>query len=421
MKKSLKFILPLFICLLFAFSFSACTFIKEDGGSDGSSVSYSTYYTDRVLVDSATLAEDNNVTVGYGDHTTPYDTLQEAANKVKRSSVALKVGNYYGSGVIVDITDDTLAANEVYVITCNHMVMDTGKTMTVYLPDTNFRYAENDNYIFSGTIGLSNQAVTLVGGDLGSDIAVLKLRINNPVVLNGIYKAKMMDKTYSLEYAEKIFSIGNPSGELPGTYSEGAVGYVNRVTGVDGVGDMTLIQISVFSNHGSSGGGLYNQYGELVGITNAGSDAYEGLNFAIPHCVSQNSAEDNGFINIAENLIGSAASLNGHNYGYVSGRRYKIGYTISESSGKVVISALSSGSMAEALGMKVGDIVTKIKILKTGITHDVTDYNALVNMLNGLSIGDKYELTFVRNNTAHTVSLGVYQFYLYNTGYYLTA
>lgn len=71
---------------------------------------------------------------------------------------------------------------------------------------------------------------------------------------------------------EKVFAIGSPRG-LENTFSSGEVSQWR---------DTNLMQISALIDHGSSGGALINEYGEVVGITTGtfadGSQA--NLNYA---------------------------------------------------------------------------------------------------------------------------------------------
>lgn len=71
---------------------------------------------------------------------------------------------------------------------------------------------------------------------------------------------------------EKVYAIGSPRG-LENTFSSGEVSQWR---------DTNLIQINAQIDHGSSGGALINQYGEVVGITSGtfcdGSQA--NLNYA---------------------------------------------------------------------------------------------------------------------------------------------
>ena len=71
---------------------------------------------------------------------------------------------------------------------------------------------------------------------------------------------------------DKVFAIGSPRG-LENTFSSGEVSQWR---------DKNLMQISALIDHGSSGGALINEYGEVVGITSG--TFYEGsqanLNYA---------------------------------------------------------------------------------------------------------------------------------------------
>ena len=74
------------------------------------------------------------------------------------------------------------------------------------------------------------------------------------------------------QVGEKVFAIGSPRG-LENTFSSGEVSQWR---------DTYLMQISALIDHGSSGGALINEYGEVVGITSGsfadGSQA--NLNYA---------------------------------------------------------------------------------------------------------------------------------------------
>ncbi len=77
---------------------------------------------------------------------------------------------------------------------------------------------------------------------------------------------------YKPQIGEKVYAIGSPRG-LENTFSSGEVSQWR---------DKNLMQISALIDHGSSGGALINEYGEVVGITSGtfadGSQA--NLNYA---------------------------------------------------------------------------------------------------------------------------------------------
>ncbi|MCQ2387428.1 MAG: trypsin-like peptidase domain-containing protein, partial [Clostridia bacterium] len=309
-----------------------------------------------------------------GDKT---EDLTEVVKTVKRSSVAIKSTSGNGSGVLVDMGEyGKNDSNEVYIITCHHMIDKKGM-ITVYIPDKNGNY-DNKDYTFGGEIGdkiytdekikyvdvgEADVAVTLVGGDKDSDIAVLQLDLNkcaisgNKLSISDLVLAKLPSKNYKMELGEKVFAVGNPTGTLPGTLSVGNISYLEREDEfISDLGNMNLMQIDVSINPGNSGGGLYNLKGELIAITNAGSTAYTNINYAIPYELSNG----NGYLSIASKLISTKTDTN---YGYVEGRKEKMGFTTSQSFNylldryELTVSAITVGSVAEEVGLKVNDII----------------------------------------------------------------
>lgn len=79
----------------------------------------------------------------------------------------------------------------------------------------------------------------------------------------------------SLEVGERTYAIGAPQG-LELSLSEGLVSGLRRE------GDTTYIQTTAAISKGSSGGGLFDAQGRLVGITTMYLKDGQNLNFAIP-------------------------------------------------------------------------------------------------------------------------------------------
>lgn len=79
-----------------------------------------------------------------------------------------------------------------------------------------------------------------------------------------------------LGIGQKIYTLGNPSG-LERTLSDGLISGLRR----DKNGQLVFIQISAPISKGSSGGGLFDDEGNLIGITTANLDG-QNLNLAIP-------------------------------------------------------------------------------------------------------------------------------------------
>jgi tetratricopeptide (TPR) repeat protein len=78
-----------------------------------------------------------------------------------------------------------------------------------------------------------------------------------------------------LKVGERVYSIGAPEG-LELTISEGLI------SGLREFEEVRLIQTSAAISHGSSGGGLFDARGQLVGVTTFFLKEGQNLNFALP-------------------------------------------------------------------------------------------------------------------------------------------
>ena len=75
-----------------------------------------------------------------------------------------------------------------------------------------------------------------------------------------------------VQVGDKAYAIGSPQG-LENTFSSGEISQLRG---------NNVIQISVPIDHGSSGGALINEYGEVIGVTSGGYDTSgANLNFAV--------------------------------------------------------------------------------------------------------------------------------------------
>jgi serine peptidase DegS len=117
---------------------------------------------------------------------------------------------------------------------------------------------------------------TIVGTDPDTDLAVLRVDLDDPPVMP-------MGRSNELRAGDVVLAIGNPFG-LSQTVTQGIVSATGR--GRLGVTDFEdFIQTDAAINFGNSGGALINTDGELIGINTAvlsqalGTD---GISFAIP-------------------------------------------------------------------------------------------------------------------------------------------
>jgi S1-C subfamily serine protease len=80
-----------------------------------------------------------------------------------------------------------------------------------------------------------------------------------------------------LTVGQRVYALGNPE-NLELTLSEGLISSLRH----DEEGGLKLIQTSAPISHGSSGGGLFDDEGRLIGITTLQSRTGQNLNFAMP-------------------------------------------------------------------------------------------------------------------------------------------
>lgn len=255
-----------------------------------------------------------------------------------------------GSGVII--------SSDGYILTCAHVV-DGASTITV-------------------TIGDKDYTATLVGEDTTSDIAVIKIDAD------GLTPATVGNSD-SLKVGQSVMAVGNPLGELGGTVTDGIISALDREVTVEGK-NMTLLQTSAAVSPGNSGGGLFNEKGELVGIVNAksGGDNVEGIGFAVPI---------NTAMEVAEQLIAN---------GYVSGRPamgiqviaitdLQTAMQAGVSQLGVYVQSVDPGSAAEQAGLQVGDLFVSVDGTAVSTTSDVTA------VLDEHQVGDVIEVQVVRD------------------------
>jgi len=107
-------------------------------------------------------------------------------------------------------------------------------------------------------------------GDEKTDRCVLTIEDGRDVVpVPGVRVAS------DLKVGERVYSVGSPEG-IESTLGEGIISGLHEIAG------MTLLQTTAQISHGSSGGGLFDTRGNLVGITTLKLVRGEALNFAIP-------------------------------------------------------------------------------------------------------------------------------------------
>ena len=264
-----------------------------------------------------------------------------------------------GSGVIFD-------AKNGYIVTNAHVV-DNATEITVTLQDGR------------------DLTATVVGSDVPSDVAVLKVPPENLTQI-------ALGNSASIEQGDFVVAIGNPFG-LQHTVTSGIVSGLGR-SGINPDGYEDFIQTDASINPGNSGGALVNLRGELVGINSAilsRSGGNIGIGFAIP-------------VNMARSIMDQLIK-------YGSVKRGLLGVNIvtltpdtakalslPENSQGVLVSQVTDSSAAAKAGIRPGDVITAIN--GTPIKSNTELRNAI-----GLSrIGETLDVALIRDRKPLHVS-----------------
>ncbi len=259
----------------------------------------------------------------------PAGSVSDIAKRVRPAVVSIEVrlqqGGVTGSGVLIDGAG--------YIVTNWHVVTAEG------------RADENAKITTVFTDG-SRVEAKLVGTDAKTDLAVIKVQVSNPTVLQ-------FGNSDELQVGDSVLAVGSPLG-LSDTVTEGIVSALHRpvVAGGDnGESPITYdaIQTDAAVNQGNSGGPLVDSAGALVGInsairSSAGNTGSVGLGFAIP---------SNDAKRIAEAIIRDGqvkhADL-GANVKSVSAET---------ADGAQVVNVTDGGAAAKA-GIEEGDVIRKV-------------------------------------------------------------
>jgi serine protease Do len=209
---------------------------------------------------------------GAGKEAPPSGAAPEAEEEVyftragERASIK-RHAETYGDAVVRITTPRGLGsgfvihAKEGYVVT-NHHVIDREQKITV-----TFFLKKGKEYE-----KVSKEKVKIIALNQFLDMALLKVEDLGDLKLPQVCLTPQDD----VKVGDPVFAIGNPLG-LERTVSEGILSKKDRE--FEGV---LYLQTTAPINPGNSGGPLFNERGEVIGITNMGYRFAQGLNFAIP-------------------------------------------------------------------------------------------------------------------------------------------
>ncbi len=318
------------------------------------------------MLPSAMAAAGGGITAG--------QIYEQACRQVVGISTEVTYTNIFGmtSSSAVSGSGFILSENG-YILTNSHVIesaYESRRNVKVMLHDGSQYEAE--------IVGVEND---------GSDVAVLKIDASglDPVTLGD---------SDNLQVGDDIYVVGNPLGELEFSMTTGHVSALDRLITTDSNAEpINMFQIDAAVNHGNSGGPVYNDRGELVGVVTAkySDTGVEGLGFAIPA---------NEACSIASDLI---------TQGYVSGKA-SMGVRIDERYNSMYsqyygmpmgayVYSVEPDSAAEEAGILAGDVITRVG------DEPVSSYSELRSAIRQYSAGDTAQIDLYRSGASLTLNV----------------
>ena len=183
----------------------------------------------------------------------PVKATRELVAELGPSIVVVKTPSGLGTGWFVN--------GDGYLITNNHVIArERSITVTMFHKDAQ-RFGKK-----------VYKKVRIIA--LNDDIDLALLKIEEPIEVE--YPQLYLGESSVLQVGDKAFAVGNPLG-LERSTSEGIISKVAR-----SMSGRLYIQTTAPIAPGNSGGPLFNERGEVIGVVNMGYIMLDGLGFAIP-------------------------------------------------------------------------------------------------------------------------------------------
>ncbi len=304
-------------------------------------------------------------TIGWG--------IYENANK--------RLGVSCGSGVIYKIDNDYT-----YVLTNYHVVYNAsagaangGKIASAI---RGYLYGSEEKPYASGVLedgydvySYGDYAIDFeyVGGAVEYDIAIVRAHTSDVIAINENVKAVTLADSYHV--GQTAIAIGNPENEGISA-TEGIISVDNEYINLDIDGNIRSyrsIRIDTAIYEGSSGGGLFNSDGELIGITNAGDNDDQNVNYAIPLEIIKNVVENLLFYydgttpaEVKKVILGITVDTSNSKYVYDESKGY--GQIVET----ITIESVTGNSIFAQLGIQDDDILISLTLngVETKLNRD---------------------------------------------------
>lgn len=419
LQKFLKLFLICFLIIPCMFAFSACSSknavyivsiekTDSDGLKDTYTITYSDGSTSEIVITNGKDGKDGNDAENVGTYemwktavekeefTGSYidflkevfsvsaDISKDVADNCLESVVSIATYNYSqyplttGSGLIYELDENGNA-----LILTNFHVACSGQ----------FPIATYNLYLNSSTFSMFE--ATYVGGSSKYDIAVLK--VTESEILKNSNAKPIKIRNTPVSAGETVVAIGNTK-NYGISVTKGIISVESEFVSMNVggyVANRRLLRHDAYISNGSSGGGLFDSNGNLVGITNGGVDGTL-INYAIPTDILTAVVD-----NILENCLDTANT---------SVLACKTGLSISTMENHPIIKGFAQGELLSNGILQLDDKLTSVTIIPqegNSKTYTITNYHNFDECLLQSRIGDTIVISAKRGETTVTDSIVV--------------
>jgi serine protease Do len=263
-----------------------------------------------------------------------------------------------GSGFVIDNKGD--------IVTANHVI--------AHGSDIHVKFSDG-----------TTEPAKIVGADPETDIAVLNVKPHEGMVVTrwGVSK--------SIEPGDWVVAIGSPFG-LGGTVTVGVLSARSRNPMTGQIGG--LLQTDASINKGNSGGPLFDEAGEVIGVNTAivsPSGGNIGIGFAVPSDTAHR---------VADELIANGKVARG----YIGAQIQDVTDKIAEALGMkkatgALVDSVTKGGPADDAGIKPGDVITSVG------SEPIDGSQDLVRTIANSKPGDTADIKLARAGDEKSVSV----------------
>ncbi|MDE7162499.1 MAG: S1C family serine protease [Clostridia bacterium] len=319
----------------------------------------------------------------------------------RESYMSSKPSMYCGSAVIYKMESDYT-----YILTNYHVVYDSKAYGSNKISTEISAYlygSESSPYLNDYETGFVYDDYTIkcdyIGGAINYDVAVIRASTADIKRINP--QAIPVSVNYNYSVGDNTYAVGNPD--------DGGISVTEGIVSVDS----DYVELSIDGNertyrsirtdtaltHGNSGGGLFNMQGQLIGLNNAGDGEITSMNYAIPASILTGIADGVMYYHSANGAKCTYRTLLG-----VTSQSENSRYVYDETTGgghieeNVVIKSVNQGSLAEALKLEVGDIITGVTF--NGRKYEISRQYQIADLLLNVRASDTIKIHYTRSGQA---------------------